>query len=422
MLPAQMLLRLLQSAVLITLIAASLRHAVWAEEHWRPAHTVIVVLENRSAGEVYGQRAWSWLNALIAQGARMTASYFAQTPYTGLPQPGRVPHPTRPSQPNYLYLFSGSDQGVRPAWFRDPASPYRGIALAGASGEPLPFPLPGVRVGIGNDLIPASRRPFTTPNLGAAVIGGGETYASFVEGLPCPRWDQEFDPKPGSNYAEQDAGPDRYRRKHNPGINWVNLTGRAVAAGKRRFVLPVSTNLGFRNTRDPVSGRRYRGFAVGARGRALDYGKLPSVSLVIPDERHDGHSGSGREADEWLRRHIGPYADWARTHDSLLVITFDEDGATDNSYGDAYRRGMAPIPTVFFGPVARVLPGDYGERIDHLNVLATVLDRYGVLGQFRRDFLAAHAGKEAAAEYANLRPIVDIFGEGPPLGGVRERP
>lgn len=382
---------------------------------WRPAHTVIVVLENRSAGEVYGSPDWPWLNALAARGARMTNAWFAQTPYSGPPRPGRMPHPARPSQPNYLYLFSGSDQGVRPQWFRDPSSPYRGIALADAKGAPLALPLPGARVGIGNRLIPASMRPFTTPNLGAAIIAGGGSFASFCEALPFPHWDRSFDPKAGTHYAAQDPGPDRYRRKHNPAINWVNLPGREVPPGKRRFLLPVGANLGLRNTRDPVDGHSYRGFAVDAEGRALGYAQLPTVALVIPDEQHDAHSASGRAADDWLQEHIAPFAQWAKTHDSLLILTFDEDGATDDTYGNAYRRGMDRIPTVFFGPPQRVRAGDYAEPVDHLNVLATVLDRYGVLQRFRREFRAAHDGAEAASEIANLRPIRDVFGEGPAL-------
>lgn len=408
-----MSLRLARIALLT--FAALLGAESRAAPVWRPAHTVVVILENRSAREVYGSPQWAWLNALAGAGARMTHAYFAQTPYTGLPHAGQPPHPARPSQPNYLYLFAASDQGVLPEWFHDPHSPYRGIALADASGNRLAVPLPGVRVGIGNRLIPAAMRPFRTPNLGAAIITGGGTYASFLEALPFPRWDREFDAMAGSEHARQDPRPDRYRRKHNPAINWVRLPGTAVSAHGDRFTLPVDTNLGFLNTRDPVDGRRYRGFAVDARGRPLSYDHLPTVSLVIPDERHDGHSGTGRAADAWLRRHIGPYAEWASTHDSLLVITFDEDGGTDDAYGDGYRRGTDTIPTVFFGPRAKVRAGDYSEPIDHLNVLATVLERYGVLDQFARDFRAAHSGAQAAAEYANLRPVRDVFGEGPPL-------
>ena len=47
-----------------------------------------------------------------------------------------------------------------------------------------------------------------------------------------------------------------------------------------------------------------------------------------------------------------------------------------------------------------------------------MLDRYGLLDQFKRDFLSAHTGREAKQEYANLRPIKDVFGEGPKLAPI----
>lgn len=89
---------------------------------------------------------------------------------------------------------------------------------------------------------------------------------------------------------------------------------------QRRFLLPVEVNLGFRATQDP-SGRRWRGFAEDDHGRPLDFSALPSVSIVVPDEQHDAHSASLADADDWLRRHIGPYATWVRTHNSLLILT-----------------------------------------------------------------------------------------------------
>jgi hypothetical protein len=76
---------------------------------------------------------------------------------------------------------------------------------------------------------------------------------------------------------------------------------------------------------------------------------------------------------------------------------------------------MHPIVTLFHGPADKVIPGRYDERIDHLNVLATVLERYGLLESFKRDFLQAYSGPEAANELANLRPIRDVFGEGAKL-------
>jgi hypothetical protein len=249
-----------------------------------------------------------------------------------------------------------------------------------------------------------------TPNLGAALINAGGTFGSFSESLPYPHYDDAFDP--GGSAAD----PDLYRRKHNPAINWINITGKRLPTDKARFLLPTSANLGFTNTRDPVDGKAYRGFAVDAKGNPIGYEQLPTVSIVVPNEQHDAHSDSIAAADAWLKIHIKPYADWARTHNSLLVVTFDEDEATDASRGDPDRTGHDTIFTVFYGPSNRVIPGRYTERIDHLNVLATVLDRHGMLGQFKTDFLEAYVpSAENRAELANLVPVKDIFGEGPPL-------
>jgi phosphatidylinositol-3-phosphatase len=379
---------------------------------WRPARVVVVVLENRSFDQVVGDREMPYLNALASGGALMTRAYFAQAPYGLIPTGHASYLPARPSQPNYLYLFSGHNQGVLPSWFQSPGSPYTGTARNDAAGNKLPSPVPATPIGIGNNLIPANLRPFATPNLGAALIESGRSFASFSESLPYPRYDEANDPSPIA---------DLYRRKHNPAINWIDLTRRGVAADKRRFLLPVEANLAFANTADPADGTRYRGFAVDADGTRIGFDRLPTVSIVVPNEQHDLHSGSKAACDAWLAANIKPYADWARDHDSLLIVTFDEDGSTNSTLGDAYRTGIDPILTLFYGPPDKVIPGRYDEIIDHLNVLATLLDRYGLLDRFRRDFAQAHPGEEAERELANLRPILDVFGEGPKLAPIEAR-
>jgi acid phosphatase len=54
------------------------------------------------------------------------------------------------------------------------------------------------------------------------------------------------------------------------------------------------------------------------------------------------------------------------THDSLLIVTWDEDGG-----GSANR-----IATIFVGQ--RVRPGRYRSPIDHYNVLRTIEQAYGL--------------------------------------------
>ncbi len=97
-----------------------------------------------------------------------------------------------------------------------------------------------------------------------------------------------------------------------------------------------------------------------------DFSALPNVSFVIPNLDHDMHDGSVRDGDSWLQAQLGAYAQWAKTHNSLLILTFDEDDyGADNC-----------IPTIFYG--ARVRPGRYAEHISHYNVLSTLLAMYDV--------------------------------------------
>src|SRR5512135_1154577 len=84
---------------------------------WKPDHTVIVILENRSARQVEGSPDAPYLNTLARSGAYMVRAYFAQTPYGIVPGGASAPLPARPSQPNYLYLFSANNQGVLPSRF-----------------------------------------------------------------------------------------------------------------------------------------------------------------------------------------------------------------------------------------------------------------------------------------------------------------
>lgn len=112
------------------------------------------------------------------------------------------------------------------------------------------------------------------------------------------------------------------------------------------------------------------------------YDTLPDVAFVIPDLDHDMHDGSIARGDAWARAHLAPLIAWARTHDTLVVITWDESSAPLSNH----------IPTLFVGPMVR--PGRYGEVISHDRVLRTIEDLFGL----------AHAGSSATAQ-----PIVDCW-------------
>jgi hypothetical protein len=95
-----------------------------------------------------------------------------------------------------------------------------------------------------------------------------------------------------------------------------------------------------------------------------DFTKLPTVSFVIPNEQNNMHDGSVEQGDRWLRQTLGRYAEWCLNHNSLLIVTFDEDND----------RAKNRIATIFVGD--GVVPGRYDQRIDHYSVLRTLLALY----------------------------------------------
>ena len=191
---------------------------------------------------------------------------------------------------------------------------------------------------------------FTTPNLGHALLAKGLTFAGYSEDLPAI----------GSLMCSE--GP--YARKHNPWVNWQD----SAANG-----LPATTNLPMTNF-------------------PTEYSALPTVSIVVPNQLNDMHSGNNSEmiqaGDRWLQAHLDAYVQWAQQHNSLLIVTWDEDNGKENNR----------IATLFVGPMVRA--GRYGQRITHYNILRTIEDLYGL----------SHSGASA-----NATPIIHIWTSTPHL-------
>ncbi len=163
-----------------------------------------------------------------------------------------------------------------------------------------------------------------TPNLGSELAASGRTFAGFAESLPAV----------GSTVCS--AG--KYARKHVPWISFANISG--------------SQSLPFTAFPSPENGQ--------------NFSSLPTVSFVIPNLDNDMHDGSISRGDSWLYQNLSAYANWAKTNNSLLILTWDED---DNASHNQ-------IPTVFYG--ANVRPGSYSEAISHYNVLSTLEQMYGL--------------------------------------------
>ncbi len=239
----------------------------------RPDHIVMVIEENHSYSQIFDSPDAPYINRLSTQGAVFTQSFGV----------------TRPSQPNYLALFSGSTQGIT-----DNSCPHI----------------------------------FTTPNLGHALLAAGLTFAGYSEDLPSV----------GSLICS--VGP--YVRKHNPWVDWQDSATNG---------LPATANVPMTNF-------------------PTDYTKLPTVSVIVPNLVNDMHHGKDPDriqtADRWLREHMDAYVQWAQEHNSLLIVTWDED---DGKEGNR-------IVTLFVGPMVQA--GRYDQRITHYNVLRTIEDFYGL--------------------------------------------
>lgn len=229
-------------------------------------HIVIVVEENHSAKRILGNPDAAYMNSLAKQGLNLT-KHFALA---------------HPSQPNYIDLFSGSNQGIT---------------------DNLSHP------------------PTNHANLGSELIDHGYTFGGYSEGLPKVGFTGPYDLKT------------KYARKHNPWVNFSNL--------------PASINM-------PLS------------SFPKDFSHLPTVSFVIPNMDNDMHDGSIKTADQWLKSHLSAYAAWAVKHNSLLIVTWDEDDTSQNNQ----------IATMIVG--ADVKQGSYTAKTNHYSLLRTIEDIYGL--------------------------------------------
>lgn len=158
-------------------------------------------------------------------------------------------------------------------------------------------------------------------NLASQLLAAGKTFAGYSEDLPAA--------------GAQDCEAGGYRRKHNP---WVDFPGLPPAVNQPYSALPA------------------------------DYADLPTVSFVVPDMCDDMHDCSVATGDRWAEQELAPYVQWAATHDSLLVVTFDE--------SDRHDTGENEIATFFVGPMVRA--GRTSQEIDHYSVLRTVEQMYGL--------------------------------------------
>lgn len=237
--------------------------------------------------------------------------------------PGAVPHP------DHVLLVVFENKAYQQV-IGTAAAPYltslahTGANFVDAHGERHPSQpdyialLSGSTHGVTDDSCPQNFGD--QPNLARQLIDSGRSFAGYSEDLP----------RVGFTGCSSDG---RYARKHNPWVDFANI--------------PASAN-------QPLS------------GLPADFTLLPTVAVVIPNLCNDMHDCPVATGDTWAHDHLAGYLDWARSHNSLLIVTFDEDNDTPANH----------IPTVFAGPMVR--PGDVANRIDHYSILRTIDDMYAL--------------------------------------------
>lgn len=161
------------STLFISLIMAGFAVKGYCQMLPKPSHIVIVINENHAFNQLINSKYAPFINKLAKEGALFTNAHGV----------------THPSQPNYIAIFSGSQQGVT------------------------------------SDHCLSGTKPFTTPNLYSELTAKGYTFAGYSEFIPkvgftgCGRGKSIF--KHGSPL---------YARKHNPWVDWQGSGKNGVPA------------------------------------------------------------------------------------------------------------------------------------------------------------------------------------------------
>jgi hypothetical protein len=298
-----------------------------------------------------------FLNSLISKGTLLTNSH----------------GDGHDSETNYIMLFSANFQGLGPA-FLSPGLQTTNTSITLALGNngfapATGAPPAGTALQANGMLDGTGLVPLTTANLGAQLIRHGKSFIGYTEGLP---FDGSRDPSQGVNCELLNAQgvcqtidptitsvlfppPASQERTLNrgPWVNWQDTNdANSVINVPSSNTLPAATNLAFKDF--PV----------------------PTLAIVLPNRIDDGHDPQPNsptcaatdiaclqsnvnlqidDSDAWLQKNLAAYAAWAPTHNSLLIVTWDEDDSS-------FYTNHGPRNVVTFSPAAGDVLTDIDEK------------------------------------------------------------
>jgi PKD repeat protein len=174
----------------------------------------------------------------------------------------------------------------------------------------------GSTMGVTDDAV----HDLSGPNLYTQMKAAGLSFKGYSEGLPSV------------GYTGATSGG--YVRKHAP---WVSFQANGYFDGANH--VPFSAF-------------------------PTDYTTLPDVCWVVPNLTNDMHDGTVAQGDTWLKTHIDPVVQWAKTHNSVVILVWDEDDSSTTNGND--------IPLIIAG--ANVKPGTYSQVVNHYDLLGLIQD------------------------------------------------
>jgi phosphatidylinositol-3-phosphatase len=156
--------------------------------------------------------------------------------------------------------------------------------------------------------------PLTSPNLYTILKEAGKSFAWYSEDLPAT----------GSKVCVNK----NYVQKHNPTTVFANVPD--------------------------IANKRFADFPA-------DYNQLENVVAISPNKVNDMHSGTVKQADNWIKKHLAALVNWCTTHNSVFIIYFDESESNNDNR----------IPVIAIGQQVKA---DYqsGIRYDHFSWTKTI--------------------------------------------------
>jgi hypothetical protein len=261
----------------------------------------LILMENHSASSIYGASAASYINTtLVPMGAHATA-YETHV---------------HPSEPNYLWLESGDNLGIKDD----------------------------------NDPTTAANQQTTTQHLVTQLTTAGLSWKSWVEGI-----DGKSCPLTSSGVLSTGT----FGAKHVPQLFFSDVTD------------------GFSMT-SPTCMAHIRPFS--ELSTALQNGTAPRYNFIVPDLCDDMHggqlpciTGSVATGDKWLKNNVPTILQsTAFRHGGLLLVAWDEG---DEPLGGTASDG--PLPFIAIGSMVKT---NYPSPVSytHSSTLKTIEEIFGV--------------------------------------------